>query len=181
MAVLANSDIIALFTNIAETHPSIEHNPAATPPVNRFYTFDEDQFLNDSAKKIDLGACILGLSISGRNLSTWNYKDVGTAQQKLKYINVVCLAKYETGNFADEDAKAQTCEQVLDDVASWIWQQAAMANCNWQVVELMDPANISAKRLKGVGIGTFCGAVMTVTLRAYITYSNTNPLNSMTP
>lgn len=179
---LGNADIIALFTNIAVTHPSIAHGTGNSPVPNRFWGFDGNELVSGTTSSLNFGAQLLGLSSNKKGDINWDYRNTGSTTSKLKYIPVHIIQTYKENDFADQETKAQACEQTAEDIILWLNQVARGMNQDaWPVVQLMDLKSVSVKRVNNIGIANCTGCIITITLRDNANYSNSNPLNSMTP
>lgn len=177
-----NSDIIALFENIATTHPLIAHDPVEANSKIRFWRFDPAELVGDERSKLNFDALMLGLSLPKQNSVSWVYRDTGTAEKKNKTFPVAVIGKYNAEDYTAQNTVFENAEKVLDDIAMWIRNTASLsAHCTWPVIDLIDLDNIVCRRVDNVGVTGMCGAVMTLTLAEYQVYSNANPLNDMTP
>lgn len=179
-----NPRIVELFKAIARQHSLIQHEEGGDAGIIRFFRFNADELSAMSRSAMNNNKLILGLGSYQQPGTTWQYRDGGTATQKIKGFDVVVLGAYEGGsNYDLEEGICSQAEQVCDDIQSWLYMTANSANAqNWPVVDLIDLTTIACKRLSSYDVGEWCGAVMRITLRDNHNYkANTNPLNGMMP
>ena len=180
--MVTNTEIIALFEKIAETHTAIGHQPAASPAVNRFWRFDPNELISGTANALDFGALLLGLSSQQKGNLNWDYNDVGTGTYKGKYISLHIIAKFKEGGFDDEETKAQACENCAEDIILWLKNVANGSNQDeWPTVQLMNVNRVPVRRVNNIGVANCTGIIATIELREPMQYNTGNPLNAMTP
>lgn len=181
--MIDNSEVIALFTNIANTHPAIQNGEVlSSGNAVRFWGFSLNQLVSESTSNLNFDRLLLGLSSTGFGGLKWDYQDTGTASRRTKFIPLHIISKFAEGDFDDEEAKAQLCENCLNDIITWLTQVAnGWQQDTWPVVGLMNLKMITVQRLNNIGMANCTGVVAKIELREYADYNNTNPLNGMTP
>lgn len=182
MSNLKNSDIKELMVNVATTHPLIGHD-VGDPKKIRFYGFNPDEFDTGSKTKLNFDTLIMGLSIPRSAPVTWTFVDTGTSTYKQKFFEVAVLGRFAEGDYAAEDLICERAEEVLDDFETWLDDKSAGEDrCDFEVIEYIDRANISCRRVNNIGIACVSGSVMRVPLKEWVVYDSAdNPLNAMVP
>ena len=178
---LSSADIESLFEKIATTLPAIAHD-ANDPKKIRFYGFNASRLSDEERSKLNFDTLVLGLSLPGQPPFYWNYKDSGTATQKLKYFEVSIIGKFKDGDLYAEDVVCGNAEEQIDFLQSWLREKSfGASSCYWPLLKFIDVDNMAGRRLSNIGIGGYAGAALRITLMDYVLYDNSNPLNDMAP
>ena len=187
---LKNADLIALFENIATTHPEISHDAASVDNEGkknklRFWKFNGKELPTGEKSDLDTaeGHLILGLSLPGKGEVTWNYSNTGTISRKDKFFDVAVVGKFAPSDFASEELVCAKAEKVIDEIYTWLEMTSFGNNkCAFPIIEKIDLSGNNCRRVSNVGVSGYSGATMRLHVRDMVKYNkSTNPLDAMTP
>ena len=177
MAII--DDISALFEKIAETHPTIGHNPGGG--VYRFYGYNFDESNSGDRNKMTFPR--LGLALKTHAGLSGRIDNAGGAFRNNLYAEVVLITKSKTNDYAGEQSAYALMYPVMMDIISWILTQAVTVGeaGPWPVIGLADVSNITYARVGPVTQDRAFGWKISILFKNMVTYQNSNPLNTMVP
>lgn len=178
MALIA--DIQAFFQLVAQ-HPLIGHAPGATPPVNRFYGYNFEEFETNTKDNPGFFPC-LGLSDSPHSGLQGSYSSGAeeTSVTNMMGVNVLILDQVEQGNYNAEYELYDRLLPVFRDLVRWIqWKVAQGPLTEYQFLDTLDMTTINVVRVGPKGAARAYGWKLSIAFKHRSVNSNTNPLNTI--